>query len=74
MTGKYTELMGQTASGVTLSSCVFVVAGKALDFLNQYGIAFGVIFACCTFLMNWYYKHLHYELAKAKAVIIVTDD
>ena len=52
----------KTASDVSYgASAVTVVSGLTV---NEWGVVCGLLLATLTFLVNWYYRHKTYELAK----------
>lgn len=57
------EHIGNLSCIVTLVSSAFTVMGHALNYLDQHGVAFGVIFGFCSLCVTWYYKRKHFKLA-----------
>ena len=52
-------------------------AGSAVLFgltANEIGVLVGCLVGICGLLLNWYYKHMHYRLAKERRVIGYEDD
>ena len=62
------EFHSQMASKLGYSVSVWLIAGRALNFLNEYAAAFGILVAAMTFVVNWYYRHLTLQAIKSRPI------
>ena len=62
------EFHSQMASKAGYFVSAWLVAGRILNFLNEYAAAFGIIIGMMTFFVNWYYRHLTLQVIKSRAL------